>query len=319
MGVISNYQVVTYRCPVEPVEDSHGNVIETDFDPEPIVSRSDPVISVYLQTTGSALPELKGIEILRRRRDEFEYMYRTRHLGAFATASYMSTHPYANTWDKFMEFTKTRRKQITMLLLGGYLMPAEGQGSSTHPNDTRQFLAVAETIRPQKKNNTRKKTIPTISSTMRLNDKENAGVREPDLLLIGYVFLEWFILKRHVNVLHLLYVGKDTGNENGNIGPDSPLKVMIASGVARIMSDVENFNHPSPEHLWAKVPKVDVEEHAKYILQLEKLGFYPLADYCALFGFNQASLEQLFESLILQQDIDRLYTVFVCNWNKILW
>ncbi|KAJ3192299.1 hypothetical protein HDU67_005569 [Dinochytrium kinnereticum] len=309
MGAIEHFQVTTYRCPVDRIEDDQGNPIGMPFDPDPILARADPVISSHLQSFYQRHPEPRGVEMLRRRRDEFEFMYRTRHLGAFATAAYMATHSYIKTWEKFLEYAELRRQQITMLLLGGYILPAHRPNApnAALPQDTRQFLSVVDALRPRKPVR-RKGSFPILAA-----GDDDSDPRDTGLILVGYFFLEWFIPSRHVNAVHLLYVGKDSVDD----GADSPFKVMFGAGVARIVSDIEKFGHPEPEHLWARVSRVDVAERTRYILMLEKLGFFEIEEYCEVFSVSFEELEMKFESFILAEDEGRLYTILVCRWEDI--
>ncbi|KAJ3113068.1 hypothetical protein HDU96_003811 [Phlyctochytrium bullatum] len=306
MGAIDNFQVTSYRCPIEPVIDRQNNLVGPNFNPEPIVYRPDPLVQRYRETR----PEARGIEALKHRRDEFEFLYRTRHLGAFATPSYMATHEFLSTWEKFLEFAALRYSQIHWLLLGGYLS-LETAGSSpavraSLPENTRQFLCVVDGVRLKRTSRRR---------TASVKDDDEDRMMDPELLLVGYVFLEWFVPQRYVNAVHLLYVGKEAVDD---LTPErNPFKSMLAAGIDRVMMDVAAFRHPEPEHLISRVAKVDVAERTRYVVQLEKLGFFVLDEYCEMFGYNSEELAAMLESFILKRDEERQYAVLVCRWHDI--
>ncbi|KAJ3097421.1 hypothetical protein HDU96_000386 [Phlyctochytrium bullatum] len=315
MGAIENFQITSYRCPVEPVIDKQGNIVGPNFDPEPVVYRPDPLVQRYRETR----PEAPGIEALKERRDEFEFLYRTRHLGAFATAAYMATHEFLSTWEKFLEFAELRHSQIHWLLLGGYLSLETAGGSpglrNSLPENTRQFLCVVDGLRP--KRTSRRKTA-SVKDTGG-DDEELAGMspRDPELLLVGYVFLEWFVPQRYVNAVHLLYVGKESVDDST---PErNPFKSMLAAGIDRVMKDVAAFRHPEPEHLISRVAKVDVAERTRYVVQLEKLGFFVLEEYCGMFGYDRERLAGMLESFILRKDEERQYAVLLLLCHFLLW
>ncbi|KAJ3202189.1 hypothetical protein HDU67_000723 [Dinochytrium kinnereticum] len=290
----------TSKCPVDPLEDARGHLLNPIFDPDPIVTKADSVIESYRQKAkASAAFASHDVRVLLERRSDFLSSHRLRFLSFWANPIHMGNLEMLGTWERLEDFIAARQRELKVLISGGMQHLCE-EKRKTMPSpkpssEYKRYMAVVDALK-------HKKDLLAENSTPPF-----------PFYVVGYFFVQWHIPGRHINLMHVRYEGRDSVDDHPS---KSPILIMIASLSTRVMMDAVNHNHPEPDHVWCLGYKssTEAEVRTRFMIQIEKFGFKPIGEYCEAFGYNQEDLEEAFESSTLPIEYRRELLVFVCRW-----
>ncbi|KAJ3100735.1 hypothetical protein HDU97_001962 [Phlyctochytrium planicorne] len=343
LGSITRFQITTYKCPPAGylIENKLGEIVNANFDCQPIVSKRDDEIDAYVvlrraaqgdrsvvdvraaRSNKSTNPMIAssvnavlstGSDVMRKRRDQFNTMNRIRLLGNWATPAFMASYPdLLGDWGKLTKYSNSWLDDVNDMMVGSM--------ENIDDTDVVRYLVAADSLRTLKPTT----TASTTPKRKRVDPKAADSTRLNDLVLLGYFFFEWDIRRQCLHLRHLYYDGKDSVREQQE---DSPLNFMFSSMVDRVrydlrfgIFDVNTFkSHPTsnlstPEHVWASVPKAALAERNRVVQHMEKLGFLPLTQYADKNGYDLEILDRLFvhrcQNLGRDDDVEEIR-----NWKR---
>ncbi|KAJ3098297.1 hypothetical protein HDU97_004148 [Phlyctochytrium planicorne] len=303
LGAIDNFQVTTYRCPDRPIEEANGRLIDSSFDPCPVISLGDHKIQKCLQDprssifrtprgrrgsaksmssfsrfSSAAAATATGVEIIRKRRDQFIKMNELRLMGYWATPAFMASYEgLVGTWDKLKAYSRDWNRQVNDYMVGIRPRSASG-GSGSSSSISRRFVVVTDSLRSVKKVTSRRGT-----------------EEQMDLLLVGYFFFDWNPFERTVHLSQMYYDGKDSVVNTTESAHNGPLQFMFDAMMDRIQAEMAADGMlPEPQHVWVTIPKAALAERNRAVYHMEKLGFIPLDSYSLKNGQNTAELRARF-------------------------
>ncbi|KAJ3101347.1 hypothetical protein HDU96_010003 [Phlyctochytrium bullatum] len=324
LGAIAHFRVTTYRGPVAPIEDAAGRLIDPDFDPAPIVVRTDPVLEAHVAKHAVAPPpDEPRAAVLVRRREEFLKSNADRLLTVWATPPTMANMELLGTWDRLNAFVRSRQRELRVLMgqppsvaMRDTLPEAPGQTPNplndaderqfrdVAARDNRRYLAVTDALRPRK-------DLLALSDAA---DPADPAAAAPTFV-VGYFFLQWNVADRHLHLQHVRYEGKDSVDDAG----PSPLQLMAGSLAHRIAHDARVHGLPEPRHVWCLGYKsaTDVEVRTRFVLQIEKFGYRPLEEYCRRWGGDPEELRRVFVPPTLPGEVVEECEVWACRWEDL--
>ncbi|KAJ3094452.1 hypothetical protein HDU97_008039 [Phlyctochytrium planicorne] len=299
MGAIGHFQVTTYKCPSIPIEDRNGRLVDSSYDPSPIIAYADGAITEQLEDPSSSIFRVprgrngsakslaafnrfssasaataSGVEVIRRRRDQFLKMNELRLMAYWATPAFMASYDgLVGSWEKLEAYSDDWNRQLNDFMVGA----KSNRTSRSRPDGSRRFIVVTDSLRAGKKATTKK------------------GADEFDLLLVGYFFFDWNPSERTVHLSQMYYDGKDSLLSAGDSDSNTPLPYMFGAMVKRIQAErAADGMLPEPQHVLVTMPKAALAERNRMAQHVEKKGFLPLDRYCQRNCFEIRDLQAKF-------------------------
>ncbi|KAJ3109376.1 hypothetical protein HDU96_007241, partial [Phlyctochytrium bullatum] len=121
-GDLNQFQVLSFRCPFEPIEDAKGNVINSNFDPDPIVERRHDRVMAKVLARFHEWCVPTNLELLRWKRLEILQLYRLMKFMQHATAQVIVHTTHLSSWSKLVKRLDAGGRELDMQLLGGWVI-----------------------------------------------------------------------------------------------------------------------------------------------------------------------------------------------------
>ncbi|KAJ3098298.1 hypothetical protein HDU97_004149 [Phlyctochytrium planicorne] len=323
IGAIDSFQVTTYKCPNRPIEDASGRLVDSSFDPCPVVAHADEKITKCLRDPNSSIyrgprgrkgsaksmsafsrfssvaaATASGVEIIRKRRDQFLKMNELRLMAYWATPAFMASYEgLVGTWDKLEAYSDDWNRQLNDFMVG-----IKSTTCTSRPDGSRRFIVVTDSLRSGKK----------------VSSKKGAE-EQVDLLLVGYFFFDWNPFERTVHLSQMYYDGKDSLVGSSDLEGQTPLPFMFDAMMERIRSEIiADGMLPEPQHVWVTMPKAALAERNRMVHHVEKLGFLPLGKYCRRNEYEMQELKAKFSMVGSEEGgEDALMTTLAIKWTEL--
>ncbi|KAJ3095154.1 hypothetical protein HDU97_007228 [Phlyctochytrium planicorne] len=316
--IVQDFKVTTYHCPIEETP---------DFDPEPMVMYSNPELEL-LDKASSNPP---GMEMLKKRRDDFMPVLFGRNLGYWATASAMATHEATiGTYEKLMERMNYMKDYLEVLMCG--INPSKlGQTSSLPTSDVtsrqlRRYLVASDAagdVRETGSSGKKKSKLPPSPSTISMEGGQKSQ-RCLTWTFHGNLCMEWNVINRTVGLVYEWYPGKDSVGDGFNLKlveePKriGPLDAMVLSIVQRISRDANVYQLDTPIHLWARILKAEIPRRPRETVEYERVGMMPLEQYASANGIPIENLLTICRGSLAPYERVEDFLYYVMNWQTML-
>ncbi|KAJ3212402.1 hypothetical protein HDU67_003862 [Dinochytrium kinnereticum] len=246
----------------------------------------------------SQIPYKDSFETLVQ--DVLEF-YAFASLASGAEASMMLLSPWADTWDKFVEWRAMNLVELERLLRG--LFDPNVSREVFEFKEYRRYLSLAVSPNPKAKK-------------WKIHNEAGGSVDvlaggESDYMIVGFSIFNWHVTDRHLFHRFTTCLGQYS------LGQGSMIPSLLLSAERRVETDIANHAAGSsilPLHLWAYHFMRKGQSKKNIIPELVRVGFRYMEDYAGSVGLTAEGARELFRNHVMPEEIYNRMRILCLPW-----